>query len=540
MTNIKLFFKNIVPYCFILFAFLYVTFPLLHKGFFPTFDDVQVVRIDEMAKEIMHGQFPVRYANNLGNGGGYMIFNFYSPLVYYVGAVIHTLGISLVKSTKLVFLMGYFLGAIGTFFILKKEVSRISATIGSLLLLFSPYLSYEAYTRGTLAEFFGMTLLPFFIGFTFFLKEKPSIQKSIILGVMLALLVYAHSFIAVNAVIIAVVIFLFPPYHKKQSIYAIASLFIGVLLSASFWLPVLVEQQYTKYAISYFGSNAYKTNFLSVLQLTGFEKIPWGFRPPILGIAITLGVMMSLLGSVYSKKKRTIIISGSLAFFVCLFLASNMSTVLWNNSNFLKLLQFPWRFLAGATVIGVFTICFFINQLPKKLAFILGGILVLLSLTNYGYFRPTNYNYIAIYTADDICSSTTWGQEYLPRWGSTCLPKPKKEIIPLIRGNASNIQEKEYGREITFLTANSQKSTVVIRRYYFPGWYASVDGKEIASFPSTKYGLISIVIPSGRHRVTLTWRGTVIEQVANWITLSSGVALVGFIIILYSKRKKLL
>ncbi len=37
-------------------VFIFIILPLLHDGFFPTFDDVQVVRIEVMLKELKSGR----------------------------------------------------------------------------------------------------------------------------------------------------------------------------------------------------------------------------------------------------------------------------------------------------------------------------------------------------------------------------------------------------------------------------------------------------------------------------------------------------
>ena len=258
----------------IIIAFIFIIRPLLHGGFFPTFDDVQVVRIDQMARELIHGQFPVRYANDLGNGGGYMFFNFYSPLVYYLGAVIHLVGVSLVRSTRIVFILGYLIGGLTMFAVLKKRVNWLASTLGTILFLLSTYSSYEVYTRGTLAEFFGIAISPLFFGLALRLKEKPAILTSIFLGLVLGILVYAHIFIAINAILLGLIIFLFPPFSRKQYVFAALSLLIGALISASFWLPSFLEVKFTQYSTSYFASTSYKTNLLSIPQLLGFQKIP--------------------------------------------------------------------------------------------------------------------------------------------------------------------------------------------------------------------------------------------------------------------------
>jgi uncharacterized membrane protein len=529
---------------FILIVFIFVSYPLFHDGFFPTFDDVQVVRIDEMAKELLHGQFPVRYANNLGNGGGYMFFNFYSPLVYYLGALIHIVGISLVKSTKIIFILGYLVGALSMFVVLKKRVNLLSSTLGTVLFLFSAYLSYEVYTRGTLAEFFGMSMLPLFFGLTLWLKEHARVPIAIILGIVFGILVYAHIFIAINAILLFVLIYSFPPYNRKTFIFGTVSLLTGVLLSSSFLLPLFFEEGFTKYSLSGFGLNSYKTNFLSIFQLLGFQNIPWGFRPPILGLSISVGVIIVLIGTLTLRKKNYLPFGSFTAFLISLFLASDVSRFIWNSSGYLKMLQFPWRFLAGATVAGIFTISLFVNKLKKWPAVLLSLFLIILALSNSSYFRPSGYNYIANYTADDICSTTTWAQEYLPRWTSVCLPKSKDKSVPEViwdnnQGSISLLKVTNYGRQISFLANLKKDGNVLVRRYYFPGWEAFVDNKQISINTYGKEGLISLNIPSGSHNVGVMLIGTKTQRIGNWISLGTLFAILG-VIAFRIKAKKLL
>jgi len=525
-------------------AFIFIIRPLLHGGFFPTFDDVQVVRIDQMTRELIHGQFPVRYANDLGNGAGYMFFNFYSPLVYYIGAFIHIVGVPLVRATKIVFILGYLIGALSMFAVLKKRVNLLASVLGTILFLFSAYFSYEVYTRGTLAEFFGIAIFPLCFGLTLWLKEKPTTLVSLVLGLVLGLLVYAHIFIAINAVLLGFVVFLFPRFSRKQYIFGGLSLAIGALISASFWMPLLLEEKFTQYSANYFATSSYKTNLLSIFQLLGFQNIAWGFKPPVLGLSISIGIIIAIIGFIFLRKKNYLFLGSLVACLISLFLASNLSSFLWNSSDFLKMLQFPWRFLAGATVAGIFAISLFVNQLKIKWGITVSLLLIVLALSNISYFHPLTYNYIAVYTADDPCSSTTWAAEYLPKWTSVCLPKPTKKAVPLVASTTletkiDSVSESSFGRTISFKVITRNGSQVLIRRYYFPGWNVFVDGKKVGSRPFGKEGLIEVNVPSGTHTVMVLWQGTLVENLSNWISFASFFALLIFLLN-YKKYKKLL
>jgi hypothetical protein len=356
---------------------------------------------------------------------------------------------------------------------------------------------------------------------------------------MFGFLVYAHIFVAVNAVLVAIIIFLFPHFSLKQYLFGGLSLLIGALISMSFWLPMLLEERLTQYSTSYFGINSYKTNLLSIPQLLGFWKIPWGFRPPILGISISVGIIITFVGIFVLRRKNYLLIGSLTACLTSLFFASNLSRFIWNSSSFLQMLQFPWRFLAGATVTGIFAISLFVNELRGKFAILIFLGLILLTFAGNSYFHPSTYNYIAIYTADDACSSTTWANEYFSKWTSVCLPKQKTKRMPLVESinsgaKISQVNESNFGREITYKTVNKNNLQVVVRRYYFPGWNVFVDNKKVGDKPFGKEGLIESTIPPGVHIVRVVWQGSFVENLSNWI---SAISLFVVIIFLLSYRK---
>jgi hypothetical protein len=313
---------------------------------------------------------------------------------------------------------------------------------------------------------------------------------------------------------------------------------VGALLSASFWLPSFIEENLTQYPLSYFGTNAYKTNLLSVFQLLGFWHIPWGFRPPVLGLCLSIGLIVVVIGLVVLRRKNYLLLGCIAACFASLFLASSLSVFAWNSLGILKMLQFPWRFLAGATIAAIFAICLFVDSLPKRFAIGIAFCLLILALFNLPYFYPSNYNYIAVYTADDACSTTTWANEYLPKWTNVCLPKPKTKSFPnviLLNKNVavSFLEVNNYGRSISFYSEASRSAQVLIRRYYFPAWQVSIDQKSVKAGPYGKEGLISVNIPMGKHRISALWRGTFIENISNWISIVT----VFFILLFFVNKK---
>jgi len=519
----------VVPFGITFLAFIFTISPLLHHGFFPTFDDIQVVRIDVMFRELLSGQIPVRYVNEFGNNGGYFLFNFYSPLVYYLGALLHFIGFTLVKSTKLVFILGYLLGGVGIFVLLKAYCDKLSSVLGVTLFLTASYLGYDVYTRGDLAEFFAFAMLPWIFWIFLSLKKHPNLNRLFIAGFLYALLIISHNIISYITSIFIFLLLILPPYSKKTTIYYIFSIITASIFSASYWIPLFSEYKFLNLTSNSSIVGQYFSNFLSPLQIAGFQKIPWGFRPPILGSGLFVGIIFSALILLHHYKKERNINSVSIFAFLgillSIFLISNLSKPLWDMVPFFRYIQFPWRFLAVVTVLAVLlisvTISKFTNAVIKIIFFML--LLIPAVTINYQYLKPSEYNYIATYKAEDICSTTTWAQEYLPMWTKKCFPKDNH--LPLVYSRdpiiISNINSVQNGRK-TFFNTYGNGGRVYFAKYYFPGWQVIMDENiNIKLYPSGNQGLITFDVPSGRHSIVVSLKDTNARFIGNMLTLIS-------------------
>lgn len=75
----------------------------------------------------------------------------------------------------------------------------------------------------------------------------------------------------------------------------------------------------------------------------------------------------------------------------------------------------------------------------------------------------------------------------------------------------------------------------VFHHFYFPGWQATVDGQPAEIGPFSERGLIAVSVPAGRHTLTLQFQETPVRQLANLISLVTGV-MVGLLILVAGYR----
>src|SRR3989338_8869606 len=106
---------------------------ILNNQYFSIHDDQQIARLFLLDQGLKQGYLYPRWVDGLGFGFGYPLYNFYPPLIYFVGELFHLFGFSLIWSIKLVFIFGFYLGALGIYLFVKKLTNRLSALLSATL-----------------------------------------------------------------------------------------------------------------------------------------------------------------------------------------------------------------------------------------------------------------------------------------------------------------------------------------------------------------------------------------------------------------------
>lgn len=82
------------------------------------------------------------------------------------------------------------------------------------------------------------------------------------------------------------------------------------------------------------------------------------------------------------------------------------------------------------------------------------------------------------------------------------------------------------------INATGNPTTVIAKRWYYPGWQLTVDHQTAPIYPDPTTKLITFSLSPGLHQVTLTYVGTTLQHVAN---LVSALGLVIFFILWFTK-----
>lgn len=393
----------------IIFALLSIpTFGMMLRFGIFSMQDFHLFRLIEFDKCVRALQIPCRWAPDSGAGYGEPIFNFYGQLPYAVGEIFHILAFSKVDSLKIVFILSLILSAIGMFILANKIwKSNQAAFVSSILYLYAPYRAVDVWVRGALPEAVSFVFFPLILLSMENYLEKKKRRDLLFFSLFVALLVINHnlSVILFAPFLIVWLIYRFMQIRKlKPFVYLGLGGVFSFLLSAFYVLPVVFESKFIDInatTVGYFDWRAHfvTLNELFISRFWGYGGSNWG---PVDGLSLSVGQMQWIVPVVcfaiiiFTFLKRRKISRNDLEFLLLfliggfyLFLTHNQSTFIWNHLSFMKYLQFPWRFLGGATFALALAGGRIVADLKVRGKLIVSLVVIVGAIAlNAGFFRP--------------------------------------------------------------------------------------------------------------------------------------------------------
>lgn len=482
---------------FLLIAGLAIPFlwPLLHPGFFVSDDgEWVIIRLAAFTQTLRTGQFPVRFLETLNHGYGYPVTNFLYPLPFYLGAVLHFLGISFINSVKLLLAFDVLGGAIFVFLFLKERFKSMAATIGAVAFLSHPYLFFDLYKRGSLGE---LTALMFAAATILFLVKFLKTSKGIFFSlgaIFWAATILSHNTVGlISAPVIFGLTILLKEVVLPKSVFKImAALGMAVLVAAFFWIPAIGEYGYTRAPQTVVAN--FRDYFLRPVELAILIGLP----------ILAIGVIS--LWQLFSKGSGWLARISLLVFILAVFLATPLSTILWERLPFDRMVQFPWRFISLVVLVGPVIVAGVVKT--KRLAVV--AFLILL----VGYFfslSQLNVRYLnrddAYYETND--DTTTVKGEYLTKYIKNPPTNAPKEQIEIIKGVG----------QVSGKTVNLETPGVImVNKMYYPGMALYINGMR-SEFDYKRIGYLEKDLLKGSYVVVSKFEETRLRIFANLISV---------------------
>lgn len=547
--------KNHWPFLTILILSLFVVWPTFLPGYFFHHDDLHVLRIYEMRRCFIDYQIPCRWVPDMGFGNGYPLFNYYSALPYYIGAIL-SFPLGFVDSAKALFFIPLVLGGVAMFFLGKQLFGRLGGIVSAVLYLFAPYRALDAYVRGAIAESFALAIVPLVFYFSLRLFKKVSKFNFLGLSVSAGAFLLSHNIMTMIflPLLLVWIIFWAPKFWKNIS-SVLLSLALGIGLSTFFIIPAFLEKDLVQSENLIKGGFQYWIHFVTSYQL--FLDRSWQYGSsgfgPIDTISFQIGwphwwVALAVVGFFIIRfyKSKFKFFDGNfklgllmIGFFIWgVFMAHNKSTFIWQSFTILQYAQFPWRFLGivifSASILGGLLVALLKNQWRLPIGLM---IIALTIIFNVAYFKPISFYSDA--TDKKKLSGDSWEfqrkasiLDYIPKTAQEPLgPAPSAPEVRTGKAEVTGFVNKS--NKWQFQTNVLYKANIEIPVFDFPNWEVYANGIKLNHSHNNPLGRIRLDLEPGNYKVEGKFRNTPIRTLSNIITLTSLL-----IVIIYALGRK--
>ncbi|MBM2847509.1 MAG: hypothetical protein HW418_451 [Anaerolineales bacterium] len=524
-------------------------------------------RIPEINALLRHGVWFSRWSPDLFLGYGYPLFNFYPPLSAYLLTLAYWLvGAHAPAALNVAFGLTLIMAGVGMFLLARELYGEAGGVFAAAAYVLSPHLLYHTFERGSLSNALAMGLFPFAALTLVRAARRPDRRWAAWAAFTFAAVLLSHTASSLAfAAPLAVIGLAAALSHdatggttrRARAARPALTLAVGAALSAFIWLPALAEYRLTQYTLVLTSPDLdFRHFFADVLRWP--EPALAGLTNPPLPVTVGLGQLalgLAALGPALIQMARrrqlenaeVITLLGGLMGLGAVFLASPLSTPLWENLSLLRNFQFPWRWLDP----GAFLLALVCGSLAReagrqrwRIGLIgLGLVIFFANAAPYLYpprtqslpDRPTLADASSAQLRYGIYGLTSWG-EYAPATarfrpteppfpgadlGATLDVKLKRDDLPA----GALIAATGGPTRATLRLSLPAAQTLVFHTFYFPGWSARVDGKPVPTGPDDD-GLLQLTAPAGEHLVSVYFGETPLRALADVLSLVAA-ALVG-------------
>lgn len=535
---------------------------LIRPGFFPMHDDLQAFRIYEMDKCFSDFQIPCRWVPDAGYQYGYPQFNYYPPLPYYIGELLHLTGFQYIDVVKILFALGFILSALAMYLLVGDLLGNFPGFVSAMLYTYVPYKAVDVYVRGAMSEFWALVFYPLIFWAVYklikTLKPKYIALLALSLGGLLTTHLLMSMIFALPAIVWAVYWLI-----KERKFKKISKVVVGVLLgfgvAAFFILPVIFERRYAHTETLTMGYFGYLQHFVNIKKL--FLSMEWGYGSsgfPNEKLNLSTGLIQWIFAVatiglsgiyIFLKKKKEhlhlVFTLGMLEIFT-LFMIHVKSSFIWNALPILSWLQFPWRFLNVSIFLLAIIGGIGVYLLPKFKIGIGIAIMAIAVALNISFFVPKSWINIS---DTEKFSGVSWQKQltisifdYLPIYAKLPPVTQAPAMPEVLEGSALfPIYSKGSDWQKGTIDVKTESALIRLPLFDFPGMVTKIDGKKVPHVNNDCrneefcLGLITYKVPGGEHKIEVELTDTPVRRVGNYLSIISISVAVG---ILINRKKK--
>ncbi len=552
----------------------FAAWPFLTRPSLPTNTDadLHIYRTQQIMTAWEHGVWYPRWAPDFAFGFGYPVFNYYTPLTYYLGAAYGRYLGGPVAGVKFVLVMSAYLGAAGMYLFVRDLWNSTAGIVGAAVFTLAPYTLYiDPHARGAAPETLALACGPMMLWGFARLRRAVSPGNMGLASLTLAVLLLAHNLMALVLTgllvawlgweaLVEVAVTGAGLRSMWESTWPLgAALVLGVCLAACMWLPAVLERNAVQFqrafadvsrpeaALQFVGAR----ELLSPASLADLENLPasgWKFR---LGLPQWLWGGLGAVTIFRRGVRRSTALFFALASLILTTLVLPASAPIWKAFPLLTYLQLPWRLigpaamtlgvLAGASVSWAEAIPWKWGQLAfgaAGVAACLAGALPVMNPLPWADYGPVTPQRLFAFEREGNIG-TTAQNEFLPS-GVKAMPGPQEALVRSYdTGRVDKVNRASLPGETQVTVAEHGPQhdrfqiiaptgfDLTLFTFYFPGWTAYVDGAKTPTTATDPEGFISLHIPAGAHDVRVRLEDTRPRRLGWIITGGALAALVG-------------
>ncbi|OJG90202.1 hypothetical protein RV15_GL001466 [Enterococcus silesiacus] len=476
----------------------------------------------------------------MGLNFGYGADLFYPSILLLPFALFRIIGLSFVPSYYLYQLLISFVTAITSYYFLYSiKKAKKQALLFACFYTLSTYRLIDQSVRAALGETLAFAFLPLFVlgVYSIFYSDKHRWQ---LLGIGMSLLIASHLITAFYSFVL-LLIFLLINWKKckqPQIKSLIQSGLLSLGLSAWFLFPYLEQIDHLTFNFSNTTLWTSGLNFsLGKLFINSLSNLsaPFTELKPNIGLLLLGAIIVAAIRfrTLTPTNKRL-----ALAAIFTLLLATNIFPWGLFKVSVLATIQFPWRLLLFASFFtSLLAVCLidqfqFLSNKNIILFIALCSFLTLSFNVNnlmqssiQNNVTVTNENYTNFYE-----SEIGHGKEYLIKDTDfkSYFAAPGLIIDGIPYANSSNQMSNKYSySSYTFQTNGIQE--VQLPKFYYKGYEVMDGSKVVKSY--NKAGLVTVKLDSGDHKLTVSYKKTIIQKVS--VTLS--IVVIGMMLLFKKK-----
>ena len=520
---------------------------MFRKGVYESGDfTIHVTNTIAFYNSLSEGNIVPDWAGSLNAGYGYPAFVFIYPLPYYISSLFHLIGFSFINSVKLVLSVTFIGSGFAMYYWLKNHLPEKAAFLGAILYLFAPYHLIDLHFRSDVGEVAGFVFIPLSLLLIDKSLEYKAFFWKVLAGISIALLILSHPAISLLAYPI---ILSYPLVRLKKLSFtpivkAIIPSILGLLYSAYYWVPVLLEGKYTNQIREVNSILIYPT----VSELL-YSKWRYGLLfqgnggelTYLLGYAHWIVILILLFIIFIKRRSNKFLVSLLLLFTVYLFLILDISRPVWDAIPTLKKMQFPYRTLSILIFISSAAGAFIFKTVKLKYIYrLLIFVAIVTTLLNWGNRRMIenvdddliiqNLPMNAAQGGGVSAAAPIWATTDSKLWMNTAA----YNNLEILNGSVNIVAEERFNNSHGYLLNVKEKAVIKENTYYFPGWELRINGekKEINYQNIQHPGLITFPLEKGYHFIELTFNNTPIRTLAKLLSafslFTSGLYLIFF------------